>query len=91
MDAIALRDLYTLLERRENPTGSAARPVVFVDLDDLQSFSPDEAALLAHRMPDDLRVYIGVRTRPLPTPLIGPGQQVLERLTTCLLYTSRCV
>lgn len=84
MDAIALRDLYTLLERRENPTGSAARPVVFVDLDDLQSFSPDEAALLAHRMPDDLRVYIGVRTRPLPTPLIGPGQQVLERLTTTL-------
>ncbi len=82
MDVIGLRDLLSELERRPGPAGLTAHPITFVDLDELESLSPDEAAVLDHRLPDDLRVYVGIRTRPLPTPLIGPGQQILERLTT---------
>lgn len=82
LDPIALRDLTKLLERRGRPPGSHQQPIILVDLEDLESLSPHEAEVLAHRLPDDLRIYVGVRTTPLPTPLIGPGQQILERLTT---------
>ena len=72
---------------RHSPAGAASQPIVLVDLDELESLSPREASLLAHRLPDDLRIYVGVRTRPLPVPLIGPGQQILERLTTTISPT----
>lgn len=82
MDAITLHDLSKILERRQSPPGPAGQPIVLVDLEDLESLPPDQTRLLARRLPDDLRVYVGVRTSPLAAPLIGPGQEVLERLTT---------
>jgi len=87
MHTIALHDLLHMLQLRHSPAGAASQPIVLVDLDELESLSPREASLLAHRLPDDLRIYVGVRTRPLPVPLIGPGQQILERLTTTISPT----
>lgn len=82
MDPIALRDLVTVLKRRDSPPEQPGQPIVLVDLEGLEALSPPDANLVAHRLPDDLRVYVGVRRTPLPVPLIGPGQQILERLTT---------
>lgn len=82
MQPIALHDLMTQLDRREGPPGPAAEPIVLVDLEDLERLEPDEARRLAQHLPNDLRIYVGVRTTPLPAPLIGPGQEILERLTT---------
>lgn len=82
IDLIDLRELHRVFVRRQRPAGLAGPPIVLVDLEELESLAPDEASLLAHRLPDDLRIYVGVRRRSLPTPLIGPGQQILEGLTT---------
>ncbi len=81
MDAVNLRELVTLLDQHRQPPAAAGQPIVLVDLDGLESLSPGEADLLARRLPDDLRIHVGVRSTPLPALLIGPGQLVLEGLT----------
>ena len=80
MDAVSLRELIRMVDQHCQPPGGAGQPIVLVDLEGLESMSPDDAGLLARRMPDDLRVYVGVRSTPLPAMLIGPGQSVLEWL-----------
>lgn len=80
MEAVGLRELVQLAERHRQAPGEPGQPILLVDLEGLESLSPQDAALLARRLPDDLRVHVGVRTTPLPALLIGPGQAVLERL-----------
>ncbi len=80
MDAVSLRELIRLMGDHRQPLGGGGQPIVLVDLEGLESLSPSDASLLARRLPDDLRLYVGVRSTPLPALLIGPGQSVLEQL-----------
>lgn len=67
--------------------GSPVDPVTLVDLDELEGLDPrevDGARDRTVRCAGLRRILVGVRSRPLNPAYLGPGQYVLDRMTTTL-------
>lgn len=60
-------------------------PVVVINLDHLESLTPDEVARTRPGHFTFRRIPVGLRTRPLSPTHVGPGQQLLERMATTLV------
>lgn len=65
-------------------------PVVVLDLDRLEQYTPDELTRMRAGHFTFRRIPVGVRTRPLSPTDVGPGQLLLERMATTLVPDVDC-
>lgn len=88
MEAITLAELLHSIDRGHGPPGPPEQPVVLIDLAGIDSLSPGDASRLATGLTRSMRVYVGLHAEPMNSMLIGPGQSVLEQLTTTVCRRS---